>query len=57
MNPGIDPLPLTLEITNVSQSPIRIFPGMKAVKIIFFWLNTESTRDYSQMSKWGRDKE
>jgi len=38
VNPGTKDDRLTLEITNISKSPIKIYPGLKVVKGVFMLL-------------------
>jgi dCTP deaminase len=42
----------TLEITNISRHPIKVFAGMPIVKGIFMLLNTPSEGDYSKNGKY-----
>lgn len=42
----------TLEISNISQNPIKIYPGMNIVKGIFFLLNKPSQQNYSKTGKY-----
>ena len=47
----------TLEINNISKSPIRIYPGMMIVKMIFVLLNTPSEKNYSQSGEYKNQSE
>jgi dCTP deaminase len=40
------PLPLTLELVNFSNHPIRIFPGMRICHVIFYYLSTPASQGY-----------
>jgi len=45
-----------LEIKNISQNPIKVYPGMKIVKCIFFQLNTPSELSYADMGTFKQQK-
>lgn len=42
----------TLEIKNLSQQPIRVFPGMKIIKIIFYELKTPASFSYGDVGDY-----
>lgn len=44
----------TLEITNLSQNPVRIYAGMKVVKGIFFLLSSEANISYAEVGTYAR---
>ncbi len=53
VDPGWDGY-LTLELSNVANLPITIYPGMKIGQISFFRLSTQAERPYG--SKQTRSK-
>jgi dCTP deaminase len=44
----------TLEISNISKSKIKIYPGMKIVKGIFIKLSSTTTKSYLEVGKYGK---
>ena len=41
---------LTLEISNLSRNPLRLYPGMKIGQLVFFELTTPAARPYGTPS-------
>jgi len=41
-----------LEISNIGPNPVRLYTGMKAVKIIFMKLETPANQDYSEVGAY-----
>jgi len=54
VNPGTglkDPKPLVLEIFCQNSSPVKLYPGMKIVQIIFHKLSSEASIGYDERKK------
>ncbi len=54
IQPGQEESYETLEISNISKSPIRIYSGMKIVKGIFLLLSSASSQKYAETGRYGR---
>ena len=54
IEPGQEESHETLEISNISKSPIRIYAGMEIVKGIFMLLSHTSEKAYVDVGKYGK---
>ncbi len=51
VNPGSGlkkPVPMVLEVFSQNNSPVRLYPGMKVVQIIFHKLSTPASQGYDE---------
>jgi len=51
VNPGsglIKPVPMVLEVFSQNSSPVKLYPGMKIVQIIFHKLSTPARQGYDE---------
>lgn len=54
IQPGQNPIHQTLEVKLIGNTPVKIYPGMKVIKAIFFQLSSQSEKSYGKEGTYGK---